>query len=299
MNTNLFRFFNALLFVTATGVVAIGNSLAAQEPDSAPSGSIEDIAWISGHWKGEAMGGTFEETWNPPMGGAMMGMFKFVNKDDIGFYELLTIVPDGESLILRLKHFDAGLNGWEEKDKSVEFPLQEIKDKEVRFDGLIFRNLGAGKMQISVMVDQGSGPKEIHFNCIRADAKDDTANDSGAEIRKVLKLDELISIQRNEATRHVALSNAIRIYLNGLETIDFANCPKEFSVAFEKHRKSWENSLVFFDSHSDLRGEMHELLDEIKSTDDAVAEQLGAVYGEIMDSWNGAESVCRKHGAQE
>lgn len=38
------------------------------------------------------------------------------------FSEYMQIAPDGDSLIVRLKHFNADLTGWEEKDKTVNFP---------------------------------------------------------------------------------------------------------------------------------------------------------------------------------
>jgi len=129
---------------------------------------IQDLNWIAGHWKGQAMGGDFEETWNAPMGGAMMGMFKFVENDEVKFYEILTIVPAGQSLVLRLKHFDAGLKGWEAKDESVEFPLLELTDKLARFNGLRFERLADDRMNIRVMAKEGDQEaKELLFECKR------------------------------------------------------------------------------------------------------------------------------------
>ncbi|MEM7455460.1 MAG: DUF6265 family protein, partial [Planctomycetota bacterium] len=127
------------------------------------------VAWIAGHWTGDAMGGQFEETWNPPMGGTMVGVFKFVSDGEIGFYEILTIVPVDGSLVYRLKHFDKDLNGWEEKDESVEFPLESVSENEVKFKGLTFTRINDNEMKIEVVVDQSeSGPQIITFECQRA-----------------------------------------------------------------------------------------------------------------------------------
>lgn len=148
------------------------DAMFAQDAKSSPAANLEDVAWIAGHWSGEAMGGTFEETWNPPMGGSMMGMFKFVQNDAVGFYEILTIVPRDKSLLLRLKHFDASLKGWEEKDKSVEFPLVEITENEVRFDGLVFKRISQNEMSISVTIREGEAePREVVFKCQRVAQK--------------------------------------------------------------------------------------------------------------------------------
>ena len=129
--------------------------------------SIDDMAWIGGHWKGEAMGGQFEETWNAPMGGEMMGMFKLVSDNKVSFYEIMTIVPEKNSFVLRLKHFSPELVDREEKDKSVEFPLLTASPNEVRFDGLSFQRAGDA-MNIEVLVGQDDGEKKrIQFECKR------------------------------------------------------------------------------------------------------------------------------------
>ncbi|MEL7499201.1 MAG: DUF6265 family protein [Planctomycetota bacterium] len=125
--------------------------------------TIEDFGWIAGHWQGKGMGQPFEETWNPPFGGTMMGMFKMVKEDDVSFYELLTIVKQGDSFVLRLKHFDKQLVGWEEKDKSVEFPLVRVNSKEAVFDGLRFERVDDQSMNIIVKVGTGGKAKEVTF----------------------------------------------------------------------------------------------------------------------------------------
>lgn len=129
--------------------------------------TITDMAWIAGHWRGTAMGGEFEETWNPPLGGAMMGMFKFVNDEKIEFYELMTILPEGDSFVLRLKHFDNKLVGWEEKDKSVEFPLESVSEREIRFGGLTFQKVSADEIVIEVDVEEEGTIEKLRFECQR------------------------------------------------------------------------------------------------------------------------------------
>ena len=133
-----------------------------------PRVSIDDMAWIAGHWKGEAFGGKFEETWNAPMGGEMMGMFKLVNDDKVSFYEIMTIVPEKDSYVLRLKHFSPGLVSWEEKDDSVEFPLVSASNNAVHFYGLKFSKVSENAMTIEVVVGDDGKQKVVKFNCTRA-----------------------------------------------------------------------------------------------------------------------------------
>ena len=130
--------------------------------------SLNKMEWICGHWTGEALGGEFEETWNPAMAGEMIGMFKLVQNDKVVFYELLTIVPKEGSYVLRLKHFGEGLVGWEEKDKSVEFPLISVSNTEIKFKGLRFRRESetvADKMVIEVETNEDGKKETMVFNC--------------------------------------------------------------------------------------------------------------------------------------
>jgi hypothetical protein len=51
-----------------------------------PKATLNDVSWISGHWKGEAFGGLTEEIWAPPFGNSMMGSFKLVENGIVSFY---------------------------------------------------------------------------------------------------------------------------------------------------------------------------------------------------------------------
>ena len=149
------------------GTIAYRNILL-QDLSTGSAKSMEDFRWISGHWTGEALGGKFEETWSPPLGGEMMGMFKLVKDGKVAFYELLTIVPENESYVLRLKHFNQGLVGWEEKDKSVEFPFVSASPTKVVFKGLVFSRdtkFSRDRMKITVSLDGNKKP--LVFNCKR------------------------------------------------------------------------------------------------------------------------------------
>ena len=100
-----------LLLLVFTSIKA-QNTFKLKEGQSSPKASIEDISWVAGHWRGEALGGITEEIWSPPLGGSMMGSFKLVVNDEVNFYELETISEENESLLLKIKHFDAALTGW-------------------------------------------------------------------------------------------------------------------------------------------------------------------------------------------
>lgn len=163
------------IFALLTGIVLLISTPAiSQETEKTKVGpadhSIDDFAWIAGHWRGEALGGAFEETWNPPFGGTMMGMFKFVKDDNVGFYEIITLLKENDTWLVRLKHFDNSLVGWEEKGESMEFPLVSLSDSEAIFDGLKFLKIDENTMHILVTTKHGDDVQELKFVCKRAEA---------------------------------------------------------------------------------------------------------------------------------
>jgi len=143
------------------------NTRRLESREAMPAARIADVSWIAGHWRGEAFGSMAEEVWSPPFGGSMMGMFKMVKDGAVAFYEFLTIVEESGSLVLRLKHFDAHLGGWEEKDASLEFPLVECASTEVFFDGQTFRREGDDSLAIFALLKQEDGQlheEAFHFH---------------------------------------------------------------------------------------------------------------------------------------
>ena len=128
-----------------------------EEGETSPPAKIEQLGWLVGHWEGEGLGGKSYETISPPIGGQMIGHFQQVKDGKVQFYELYQFVPHGDSLRLRLKHFNADLTGWEEKEETVEFPLVAIEKDAVYFDGLTMRRTKDGGMEAFVIVSDGGG----------------------------------------------------------------------------------------------------------------------------------------------
>jgi hypothetical protein len=148
-----------VLFATTT--------LCAEDPTTVPKASLQDVSWIAGRWQGTGLGGEVEETWNPPKGDSMMGMFKFMKGGKTQFYELLTIVPREDSLVLRLRHFDSGFRGWEEKDEFEEFPLTKIASRHAQFGGLTFQSESPEDLTITVLTDEAEAAKPLVFRFTR------------------------------------------------------------------------------------------------------------------------------------
>jgi hypothetical protein len=123
-----------------------------------PKATIEDIAWLAGHWKGKALGGVTEEIWSPPQANAMMGSYRLIKNDTlIVFYELVTITEDGPSLTLKLKHFNKDLTGWEEKNEVREFKLVRKEKNKLWFEGMTFEFIDDSTYQVYLAIEKKNG----------------------------------------------------------------------------------------------------------------------------------------------
>ena len=148
-----------LLFTFLLHLAGFGQS------DKSLAPKLENIKWISGNWKGEAFGGQTEENWSEPSAGSMMATFKLIDNDTVVFYEIEIIREIDNTLILQLKHFGNDLKGWEAKDKTVDFPLKEITENKVVFEGMVFEKISINEMNIYVDIQQDDGSIEaVKFN---------------------------------------------------------------------------------------------------------------------------------------
>ena len=164
---HLIRAICVLIFISQINIAQTSvpeNTIKLASGSSSPKASINDVKWITGHWKGKAFGGEVEEIWTPPLGGSMMCAFKLVVEEKVKFYEFIAIIEENESLILRLKHFHHDLKGWEEKDETVDFPLVKITEDKVYFDGFKIERVSKNELKIFVMVGNEDNPQEIKFN---------------------------------------------------------------------------------------------------------------------------------------
>ena len=135
-----------------------------------PAASISDVAWLTGRWSGEGLGATAEESWLPPTGDSMVGVFRLAGDDGVAFYEIVVIREAHGSLVLRLKHFEPDLTGWEEREETVDFPLVARSDDTLWFDGLTIERSGPDQMDIWVALGSEGGDEmqEARFRYRRA-----------------------------------------------------------------------------------------------------------------------------------
>lgn len=90
---------------------------------SAPNPTLNPLTFLSGRWVSEEPPEIQEENWSPVIGNSMMGSFRVVEKGKPVFYEFWAVELEDNHPVLKLKHFNSNLAGWEEKNTSVKMPL--------------------------------------------------------------------------------------------------------------------------------------------------------------------------------
>ena len=141
------------------------NTIPFKDGTESPTASLHDVSWISGHWLGEAFGGTVEEIWSPPMGDSMMFVFRLVNDGKVSFYEIGHIKQVEESLILQLKHFNRDLSGWEEKEETVDFKLVRLEENKAYFDNFTFEKINENAINLYVVISESDDKtEEVKFS---------------------------------------------------------------------------------------------------------------------------------------
>lgn len=129
----------ALLLLCFVGPMrwVLGSQALAQAKQPLVRAKIADVSWIQGRWGTQFGDNELEEIWSPPAGDCMMASFRWLKGDKIWMYELLTMVEEESTLVLRFKHFSPELHGWEEKDEALTLTLAALDS-----DFAAFRNTG-------------------------------------------------------------------------------------------------------------------------------------------------------------
>jgi hypothetical protein len=140
------------LLMSAAGVAQSQNTehtFKLDNPEQRPPAKLEQVAWLAGSWTGTAFGQRFEEVWNPPSAGSMVGMFKLFDEEKgVSFYEIMLLVEQQGSLSLLVKHFSQDFVSWEDKTDHINFKLVAIEPEAVHFSGLSFYRKGPDAMDV-------------------------------------------------------------------------------------------------------------------------------------------------------
>jgi hypothetical protein len=154
--------FAALVFVAlplAAQTRLTEHTMQLEAGQKAAPASADDMSFMAGRWLGEGMGGQSEELWGPVYNGRMLGTYTHSEKSAPVFHELMLVAEIGGQLMVRLKHFNPDLTGWEEKDKFVDFPFVAKKGGAMYFRGLTYAPSGPDTVRIYLAMKDKDGKR--------------------------------------------------------------------------------------------------------------------------------------------
>lgn len=171
-----------------------------EEGFESPSATLEQVDWLVGQWAGPGIqGAPAMESWLPPMAGTMVGTFvQETGEGGIMFTEHMYLTEQDGSLVVKLKHFNADLTSWEDKEGMVTFRLLAVEDCAAYFHGLTLRCDGEDGLLAAVrMKSAGDNIRELVFRFTKQDERMEvkahpcadavTTPEMGACYSKVLK----------------------------------------------------------------------------------------------------------------
>ncbi len=157
----------AMILVGFTAPLAAQETRIGEEGFESPPATIAQMDWLVGQWSGTGIGGApAHESWLAPTGSTMVGTFvQEDGEEGIRFTEHLYLMEENGSLVLKLKHFNADLTSWEEKDDMVTFRLLAIEPCAAYFHALTLRcanfDGGEDKKDLLAAVRMKSGSELI------------------------------------------------------------------------------------------------------------------------------------------
>jgi hypothetical protein len=98
--------------------------------------AVKDLAFMAGTWTLKHQWGDMEEFWGKPMGDNMVSTFRCVKDGKVVFYEFMTIEQSDSVAVMKLRHFNKGSIGWEDKDKPFLMPAIKFAPNEVIFESV-------------------------------------------------------------------------------------------------------------------------------------------------------------------
>ena len=164
------KFQRAVLLMVMTGFCFSGysqvstNILRYGTSSIAPSATIKDVLWMQGNWQCAKWKGICHENWSDSVGHAMASVFQYQSNGKINIYELINVSEVASSLVMKLKHFNKDLKGWEHKDSTVTFRLLRIEPKAAYFDGITYKRIDQSHLDVFVILGKQGEQKEEVFH---------------------------------------------------------------------------------------------------------------------------------------
>jgi hypothetical protein len=129
---------------------------------------IDDAAWLAGRWVGEGFGGQMEESWAPPVGGQMIGYFRYWRDGQPQFYEFMVMDVVEGGVRMRLKHFNPDYTAWEDRATWITFEPVSASPDALVFSGLTIRRESEDRIVMTIRIRRGQTVSEDTLRFQRA-----------------------------------------------------------------------------------------------------------------------------------
>ena len=106
-------------------------------------------------------------------------------------------------------------------------------------------------------------------------------------VKAIIERDSVLGKARNHYPEKFPISAAVNNYVIELLTLDYTNCPIEFKTAFMQHVSAWKRTTPLLQRYDNLRGEMHDVFDQIETGKDSV--EFKKLVKDIWDTWDAVE----------
>jgi hypothetical protein len=132
---------------------------------------ITDLAFMAGNWETTSDWGDMEEIWSFPRGNCMMCTFRCVKDGKVVFYEFIVIEQNEHDSVpvLKLRHFNPGSVGREDKDKPYSYPLtfsdfhKAIFERPDRQTIITYERLSTDTLKSVLIQETGEKKKTTEF----------------------------------------------------------------------------------------------------------------------------------------
>ncbi len=88
-------------------------------------GSLDDVAFIDGRWRGEFNGGPIDGSWTGPLGDNIVGYLRMMKAGKATLYEIFAFEQTEDGPVVRVKHFKPGMVSLEDKEVSDTYKFIE------------------------------------------------------------------------------------------------------------------------------------------------------------------------------
>jgi gluconolactonase len=122
---------HTFLFLFSLSVIFLPSAFAQAQQKT---GSLADVKFIEGHWKGMNGPTALEAVWTAPAGDNIVGFIRMMKEDKVTLYELFAFEQTEQGPVALVKHFRPGLIGVEEKDKSDRYAFVEASEGRAIFE---------------------------------------------------------------------------------------------------------------------------------------------------------------------